>query len=212
VLISLLHPSRSRPDKSFQTYSEWIALSSGEIKIEHIPSLDKSDPKLHEYKFKNSIINNNTCVVEAANCAAKESKGDIILYLSDDFKCPQNWDKLIVEKFDDMTMPMLLRVDDCLQRMEADVVTIPIINRELYKKLGYFFNPDFKSMFVDQHLYHVCKNNHWVRSAAELKFPHEHYCNGKATKDETYTRSEAHWDSGKAMYQKYKNAGFPIRL
>jgi hypothetical protein len=133
---------------------------------------------------------------------------DILIYLSDDFKCPENWDLLIIEQFKGVTEPMLLKVDDCLQPFDKDVLTIPIMNRFLYEGLRYFWNPIYKSMFVDQDLYWVCKNCNWVKYAPELKFLHEHYSVGKAPKDETYARSDANWVSGQATYLKRKQEGF----
>lgn len=208
--ISLLHPSRGRPVKATQTYQYWMSQASGKFEIEHVLSLDFSDPENENYeRFDKLSIDHNDCVVEATNQAAKIATGDIFVYLSDDFKCPQNWDELIVEKFN-LNEPMLLKVDDLLQRFEVDVLTIPIMNRALYTRLGYFWNPIYRSMFVDQDLFWVCANSNWINFAPELKFPHEHYSNGKAQIDSTYTRSDLNWNQGKEMFAKRKAEGFTI--
>ena len=34
----------------------------------------------------------------ATEGAAKAATGDILVFVADDFRCPQNWDNLIVEK------------------------------------------------------------------------------------------------------------------
>lgn len=212
--ITLIHPSRGRADQAKATYDYWMSQASGEIEIEHILSLDYSDPHAGRYKYfgenSSDVKSHNECVVEATNEAAKIATGDILIYLSDDFKCPKNWDLLIVERFDFMEIPMLLKVDDCLQKFKADVLTIPIMNRALYKRLGYFWNPMYRSMFVDQDLYWVCANNNWINFAPELKFPHEHYSNGKARRDETYMRSDLNWNQGKELYAKRWREGFTI--
>lgn len=209
--ISLIHPSRGRPKKAAETLKFWLSQASGEIEIEHILSLDFSDPTNDEYERYDKItIDHNSCVVEATNQAAKISTGDILIYTSDDFKCPKNWDLSVVEKFKNVSGPMLLKVDDCLQRFDVDVLTIPIMNRALYERLGYFWNPLYMSMYTDQDLYWVCRNNNWLLLSPELKFEHCHYSNGKAIKDETYKRSDANWNQGKAVYLKRKAEGFPI--
>lgn len=207
--ISLLHPSRSRPQKAYDTANHW--LDKAGVHCQYILSVDEDDPKLGEYKglFIDMSINPNTCVVEAANHAAKAATGDILIYLSDDFKCPDNWGQLILEQFKDVTTPLLIKVDDGYQVFGKDVLTIPIMNRALYEKLGYFFHPEYRSMFVDQHLYHTVNNMGALRFCPHLLFPHEHYCNGKAKYDETYKRSNLNWDSGKALYAKHKAEGFP---
>lgn len=194
--------------------------ASKEYGIEHILSLDSDDPQRSGYislfegtesPYTKSIrVNDNTCVVEATNKAAQVATGDILIYLSDDFKCPQDWDKLIVDRMHTYHDPLLIKVDDCLQPFNADVLTIPIMNRALYDRLGYFWNPIYRSQFVDQDLHHVCLNNKWLKLCPELQFPHDHYVNGKAVRDETYNRNAANWDTGKKIYHERKRQGFPI--
>ena len=216
-MISLIHPSRGRYDRAYHTLREWISKSSSEI--EHILSLDESDPQVARYQntfIRNRcantqiIVNPNSCVVEATNHAAKIATGDIMLYLSDDFKCPHNWDKELISRFKDVESPMLLKVDDCLQQFHVDVLTIPIMNRGLYERLGYFWHPEYKSMFVDQDLYWTCHKHNWIVPCPELKFEHQHYSVGKSKKDETYTRSDSNWNQGKELYRRRKSLNFPL--
>jgi hypothetical protein len=212
-MITLLHPSRGRANKAWETLKYWKDKSSGAVEIEHILSIDNDDVQKDRYlfSFKNSkvIAGDNQDVVQATNRAAKYSNGSILIYLSDDFKCPENWDlavckQLLIED------PALLKVDDCLQKFDVPVLTIPIMNRALYQKLGYFWHPGYKSMFVDEDLYWVCRNNKWMIESPDLKFPHEHCSNGKSENDETYKRSSANWNQGKAVFAQRKAAGFPI--
>ncbi len=213
--ITLIHPSRGRAEKAFKTYWHWMSLAVDKSNIEHILSIDIDDTNITEYRnaFKNYstiIISNNTCVVDATNVAAKKATGDILIYLSDDFKCPMHWDQLLINRFKDVNIPMLIKVDDCLQKFHIAVLTIPIMNIQLYKKLGYFWHPEYKSMFVDEHLYWITHNNNWLSFAPELKFPHEHPCIGLAENDETYKRSANNWEQGKALFAKHKSLNFPL--
>lgn len=213
--ISLIHPSRNRAEKARKTLDYWMSKASNTIEIEHILSIDLDDSQIEDYKrlFKEStiLISNNTCVVEATNIAAKKSTGDILIYFSDDFKCPDNWDLRLNIAFGlDMDSPTLLKVDDCLQKFHVEVLTIPIMNRALYEKLGYFWHPEYRSMFVDEDLFHTCFNNYWMKCDLNLKFPHEHPCNGLAENDETYKKSAANWDQGKAVFSRRKLEGFPL--
>jgi glycosyltransferase involved in cell wall biosynthesis len=217
IKISLIHPSRGRAQKAFDTYVNWMNKASGQHVIEHIISIDISDPEKMKYYqlFINRsiyVVKDNTCVVEATNAAAKISSGNILVYLSDDFDCPHEWDKMLVAAFHDMEIPMLVKVDDCLQKFETKVLTIPIMNLKLYETLGYFWHPGYKSMFVDEHLYHLCSKNGWLYNAPLLKFPHLHCSIGKAERDETYIRSEANWNQGKALFAQHKEAGFPLGI
>jgi hypothetical protein len=224
--ITLLHPSRGRVEKAYNTANKWFERRSHKYDVKHVLSIDFSDPENDNYRKHfhhingisgrgQIITNNNESVVDATNKACLFSKGDILVYLSDDFDCPYLWDELIVQKVKSVLScgfhkPWLLKVDDCLQKFEVPVLTIPIMSRALYEKLGYFWHPGYKSMFVDEDLYWTTKNNNWLIEAPELKFPHEHCCNGKAENDETYKRSAANWDQGKAMFAKRRLEGFPL--
>lgn len=214
-LISLLHPSRGRPQKSFENSREWIEKAGCNVQL--IVSLDHSDKDLMKYaelydeaKPITYLISNNNSVVEATNRAANSSSGDILLYLSDDFKCPDNWGQLVLKEFEGEDRPLLIKVDDCLQKFHVPVLTIPIMNRALYERLGYFWHPGYRSMFVDEDLYWTAEKIGALKNCEHLKFPHEHCSIGKCENDETYQRSAANWDQGKAFYTQRKLAGFPL--
>lgn len=222
-LISLLHPSRGRANKSFENAKEWVSKAGCEVEV--IVSVDTSDPQQELYQEKylseealgdcdqsvySVTVNDNKSVVEATNIAAKMAKGQILVYLSDDFKCPDNWGVEILREFHEEHRPLLLKVDDCLQKFHVPVLTIPIMNRYLYEKLGYFWHPGYKSMFVDEDLYWMAHRLGALKNCPHLKFPHEHCSIGKAENDETYKRSAANWDQGKALFAQRKSAGFPL--
>ena len=213
--ITLLHPSRGRAQKAQQTFDLWLKKSSGKLDIQHIVSVDESDPQRKEYEdlFPTSrvLVRDNDCVVEATNRAARFATGDILIYLSDDFTCPENWDLLLAAKFIGTKKPMLLQVRDGINEAEVECLTIPVMNKQLYKKLGYFWHPAYRSMFVDNDLYHTCKNNGWLSLTPELVFEHEHWINKKAEVDETYKKSEANWKQGEAVFNTRKEQNFPIK-
>lgn len=179
---------------------------------ELIVSLDTSDPLLKEYHklYSGAIVNDNTCVVEATNKAAAQAKGDILVYLSDDFACFPNWGVALIEEFEKYIGATLLKVDDCLQEFHVAVLTIPIMNKECYNKLGYFFHPGYKSMFVDEHLYWRTKKLGFLKFAPHLRFEHKHVSVGKAQDDDTYRRSSANWNQGKAMLAEHRRMGFSV--
>lgn len=213
-MISLIHPTRSRPEKSFATCNEWFEKAGCHpAQIELIVSVDASDPMLTTYLKLHGdkvIINDNTCGVEATNKAAAKSKGDILIYLSDDFKCPENWWSLLKKEFEGEERPLLLKVDDCLQGFDVPVLTIPIMNRQLYERLGYFFHPGYRSMFTDEDLWWTCRKLGAMKNAPHLKFEHQHVSVGKAQDDETYRNSAKNWDQGKEFFKQRKAEGFPV--
>lgn len=200
-MISLLYPSRGRAKKAYTTYSEWIQ-NSGLADYEVIVSVDSSDPELPLYKsLIPVIVNDNTSVVEAVNQAANKSTGDILLYLSDDFRSFPDWGRAVAKEFEGIDKPQILRIDDKLQGFNVRVFTMPIMNRHAFSELGYFFNPLYKSMWVDCDLYETASRRGWIKHCKHLVFPHEHVSNGMAQDDETYRRSAANWDQGKKVFE-----------
>lgn len=218
--ISLIHPSRGRALKSYQTCIRWLYRSGLPAEeIELIRGLDEDDNS--NYSFYNpdlffnglyhvDAIGNHKSVVEATNHACKKATGGILIYLSDDFDCPDNWGPLVLKEFADATGPRLIKVDDMLQPFHVPVLTIPIMNRALYERLGYFFHPGYKSMFCDEHLFHVANKLRALKFCPHLKFEHKHVSVGKADDDETYRRSSANWKQGQDLFETHKRQGFPV--
>lgn len=214
-MISLLHPSRGRPEKSLLNSQEWIDKAGCEVQI--VVSIDDNDPTStkywdnYEYMPRVSLLEGvHTSVVDATNHAARYAKHDILVYLSDDFKCFDNWGLAVQKEFQGENRPLLIKVDDCLQKFDVPVLTIPIMNRSLYERLGYFWHPGYKSMFVDEDLYWTSRKLGALKNCEHLKFSHEHPANGKAPDDETYRRSAANWEQGKEFFKQRRAQGFPI--
>lgn len=201
-----------------ETANYWYYRTRYPDNVEYVISIDIDDPKKDEYqqKFdqilfskKRFLVSDNTSVVQATNKAAQNSTGEILLYLSDDFRCPSGWDNLVTERTKDKSN-WLLKVNDGYQRFDKDVLTIPIMSRGLYDQLKYFWHPEYRSMFVDQDLYWTAHKLGALIMAGDLTFEHMHPVAGKGKNDETYTRSNQNWDQGKALYQKRQREGFPI--
>lgn len=206
-MISLIHPSRGRPQQALSCFNNWLQKSKHKdfeyiLGIDHDDTTNKIYYSLFEYlSHDNAMIytGNNTSLVDCVNKLAKLSKGDIIIYLSDDFDCPMYWDELIIkaskgiEKF-------ILKVDDGCQKFNAKVLTIPIMSRPLFNELGYFFYPEYRSMWCDVDLYYSTEK--YMFFLPDVRFQHNHWVNSKAIKDETYKRSEANFATGKQVFIK----------
>jgi len=206
MLISLIHPSRGRAKQACDQFQNWFDKSSGEVSVEHILSIDTDEPQAKEYLelFPHSrIIQENTpegYVVGATNVAAKHAHGDILIYLSDDFDCPKNWDLLVVERLQGKTLTAL-HVEDDYSNFR-NLFTIPIITRDLYDKWGFFWHPDFKSMFCDNFMWEQVKREGTILKAKDLVFRHHHHDLKRAEKDETYQRSGAQYAEGRKVFNK----------
>lgn len=210
MTISIIHPSRGRAVKARATASHWISKMSDDNEIEYILSIDHDDPQKNLYYQWFSIakisVAYNTNVVQAMNAGALLSTGQIIVCISDDFEPPSHWDKLIVDNYD-WSKDIAIRINDTITKEEDLILTLPILSRSLYDKLGYIYHPEFTGMWADNDLAEQCKSMGCLINRFDLVFPHNHWVNGKAVKDATYNRhnTTASWDKGvKAIEQRRK--------
>jgi glycosyltransferase involved in cell wall biosynthesis len=206
-LISILHPSRQRPDKSLHTLQKW--LNNAKTKVEVIVSLDEDDPTLGVYEMNSThenikiIINKNRSAVDAINNAAKAATGDIFIVVSDDTDCPQGWDQKILNATEGRT-DWILKCPDGIQKW---IITMPIMDRTYYNRFGYIYYPEFKHMFCDTFLTCVadliCR-----RIDVHIPFTHLHYSAGKGVKDALNERCDATWAQGEKLFLELARKNF----
>lgn len=224
IRFSLVHPTRGRPEQFLQSAVEWIDKAVGAP--EYIVGLDADDAQSYLPSIQKLIeiygylspfrvvVQSNRNVVEAINHAAAIATGDILIYVSDDFGCPQAWDfkldDFLLQCEYDVEEPFLIEVSDGGQ---TALQTITVMTRALYEKLGYMYHPGYLSMWVDNDLTETVRTHGLTVNAHHLEFPHRHWTRaGGMPVDETYRKqnsSEA-WVHGEALFLKRKEEGFPI--
>lgn len=216
--ISIIHPSRGRPEMAFNTFIHWTKrMKTTTQEYEYILSLDTDDRCLGEYnyRFRNydvfTTIHENKNVVDAMNAGAFHAFGNLLVCISDDFECFQGWDielmKLITSDV------QAIQVKDGIinephsayfrkHRKFEHIMTLPIMTMGLYKKLGYVYYPEFTGMFADNDLAEQCFAM-GVLTLSNLMFKHNHFTITKK-EDETYKRhnNQQSWDIGEALIKK----------
>jgi hypothetical protein len=211
---SLVHPSRGRPDQAMGVVDEWKRSSSGAHVIEHILSVDDDDPDAARYETLAStagvsLVNGpNRSLVEAANRGATQATGDALIVVSDDFGCPERWDEKLAEVFADR-LDLAILVDDGLG---ARIMTLPILGRGLYERLGYVYHPSYHGQFVDDDLTQTARALGLLVDAKHLLFPHRHFTAGQSRIDLTYLRHNrpGRWWSGWRTFEKRRLQGFGV--
>lgn len=201
-LISLIHPSRSRPDKSFETVQKWISRARG-VEVELIVSLDEDDPMLQEYQERHVArvtVNKNRSAVGAINSAATKAKGNILIVVSDDTDCPENWAELLLKEVEGKS-DWILKTQDGIQSW---IITMPVMDRIYYNRFGYIYHPDYLHMFCDTEL--TCVADLTGRKiTSNLTFTHQHYSTGAYEKDGVSEKADATWHQGENLFlSRYK--------
>jgi hypothetical protein len=201
-LISLLHPSRGRPEKSFETVQKWIQ-RAGNVSIELIVSLDEDDPELQGYREMHVSlleINKNRSAVDAINNAAKKARGNILIVVSDDTDCPENWAVDLLKCVEGKT-DFIAKTNDGIQKW---IITMPIMDRAYYNRFGYVYYPEYLHMFCDTELSCVADLT-GRRIDIPLTFEHLHYSVGKSNKDSISEKADSTWAQGEKLFlERYK--------
>jgi hypothetical protein len=201
--ITVIHPSRNRPERAEKVFRQMISRADNPKQIEYIISIDNDEPQIENYKnisndlFKhNTLVSDNVYCVGAINNAAKISTGNIIIVTSDDFDdWFYGWDSEIVKAIGNRE-ECLLKTFDGSQKWMA---TLPIMTRGLYNKLGYIYNPLYKHMFVDTDLSCTCDLLGVTLYRNDIIIPHNHYSKMK-DKDSTNERNDSTWDEGERIF------------
>lgn len=214
--VTVIHASHGRPVLAMSTMKKWIDKSSGENEIEYLLSVDKADKSdypdyisFNAPHVKPKVIRNDTSTsVAAINNAAEKSTGQIIVVTSDDFDCPQDWDKLIVTetagKHD-----WILKTQDGTQPW---IITLPIMDRVYYERFGYVYFYKYAHMFCDTEMSAVA-DLLGKRIVSDIVFQHNHYStkNGIA-KDKTSQKADATWNVGESLFMQRAKNNFGIEF
>ena len=213
---SICHPSYGRPRKARETVAEWLAKMTTSEPIEWILSVNDNDPTYSNY-FKsfgelgvNVVSDSFNGMVAASNAASKIATGSILILVSDDMHPPEGWDQLLLDDNQlNSDKPCVLQIHDSIR---DDIMTLPIMNRAAYDKLGYLYHPSYISMFADNDLAETAKVHNMYYRSKIVGFEHKHWVNGKAQKDATYEResSSVAWQLGQKVYDQRKAGGFQI--
>jgi len=214
---SIIHPSRERCGRAREAIVHWIDNFSGLNELEYIVSIDSDDHQIECYKelckeFNiQLIINDNRSLVDAANNGCEIATGDCFILVSDDFGCPMKWDELLKQKIGNAQMYGVL-INDGITGISTQIMSLPIISRSLYVRLGYIYHPDFFSLWADNALLDVVNILNCKIDATELLFEHYHYSVGKSKRDHTYDRENSYnaHTVGQAAYKRLKERNFDL--
>lgn len=154
-MISLLCPTRGRPERAMQFLNSVLATQSGENEI--LFGLQNDDPRLHEYP---SEIKSRAVYFEPVNTVhywnelASQAKGDLLTLIGDDviIRTP-GWDDkfhAVHKQFPD-DIYMITTQDGRGLGVPPDHLPSPhpTITRKWYETLGYLTFPDLTHYYAD---------------------------------------------------------------
>jgi hypothetical protein len=209
--ISIIHPSKGRPEIAYRTIQKWLAYA--DMDVEYILSVDTEDVYWYfaggEYFIMNKKIkmihNKNKSAIEAINKAAEIVTGDLFIVVSDDFTCSRNWCSKLLRLVGDRT-DFIVKTRDGIQKT---LITLPIMDRKYYNRFGYIYHPEFLHMHCDEEMTIVA---HMLGRVIDIDmtFEHMHYSVGKSRKDAINERNDSTWAHGQATLDRHALNNFGI--
>jgi hypothetical protein len=196
TLISLLLPSRGRPDLVKRFIQSILDTAIHPEAIEVILYLDNDDAENYanllfpRIKYHCIVGENLTMGGYNDQCLAKSS-GNIIMLVNDDLVIrTHGWDEKLRE-FDN-SIPdkiYLVYVNDLFK--SNIICTFPILSRRVCELIQDPYPVIYRGAFIDLHVMDIFKRlqkkgQKRIYYLADVVFEHLHYLNGKAKLDKTY--------------------------
>ncbi len=222
-----------RPEVFKSMHLEWIKKSSGNIEISTYVAVNWKEhaDTLREYLSKDYLVTLNTNKIGVcypsyyltSNLGINMGKcenSDIVIFASDDFLPPNNWDIYLEEKLKDKG-DVSLFVRDGYQLPDSSnmlhpAITIPIMTYGCLLKLNRFiYHPKYSHMFSDCELYDNLKDLNLLyddRMNDETIFEHLHYAAGKRNADDADREYNNKWKEDELTWNVRKKMSVDERI
>lgn len=209
ALISLLIPSRGRPESFLEMVLSAFKTAARPGRLEVICYLDEDDPRRKRYlklKEVTYIVGERIVLSEMWNRCYEESKGEILMHCGDDIRfLTDGWDLFVRKEFDKSEDKVLFVHGDDLGPHGQTFGTHGFVHRKWVETLGYFVPPLFSSDWNDVWLNEVA-DDIGRRVLIPIVTEHLHYTFGKFERDQTHADREERGtrDNVVELYRKTK--------
>ena len=221
-----------RPTVFVQMHSQWISRSKNpeNIKthvavntIEHFNQIDTYLKNTPSHKYRIISVNSKKIGVcypsYKLSSTTEGSDGDIVVFASDDFYPPQNWDEYLYKTLEGKDGGLMVRDGYQLpdsSNMQFPAITIPILTWGCFEKLNKtIYNPVYVHMYSDCELYLNLKDSGLLidnRLTDTTTFEHLHYASGKRTPDQFDQSYHHSWKEDEIVWNKRKNMTINERI
>jgi len=213
-----------RPDVFKQMHPYWIGRSKNPSNIKtHIAvNVEPHSDTIKEYFKSNNqqyrIITVNTDKIGVCypsyqlSSTTEGQSGDIVVFASDDFLPPQNWDEYLISKLENRDGGLMVRDGYQLpdsSNMQYPAITIPIMTWGCFEKLNKtIYSPVYTHMYSDCELYINLKDMGLLideRMTDTTVFEHLHHAAGKRKADQLDVQYHVKWKEDEYTWNKRKN-------
>ena len=205
--ISILTPTRNRPNNCERFIKSINATCSKHERIELLFYVDNDDPAIEAYKSLAAhcdseyrhfgkidfIFGEPMSVSRSWNIIANQAKGYLLIMGNDDlvYRTPE-WDSLLIQnlavKFKNSGDPFWISwVNDGING--ARHCAFPIMTREWYDTVGYFAPGVFHFGYNDTWVFDIAKQLDRTYYIPTIMNEHLHFSKGKSEMDDTYAHN-----------------------
>ncbi len=189
-MISILTPSRSRPQLAQRMFESAKATAATDIEIKFFLNVD--DPLLEEYKKflppENYIVGPNQSTSYSWNLMAESARYEILFLVGDDCQFQQShWDKIILSVFDqypDKIVCVYPKVPNLSSKKNPHFC----LHKNWINTLGFFLPPFFYHWYVDTYIRAVAQRIGRFHCISNLELSIE------AVKDEVTSAYHNSWN------------------
>lgn len=238
---SILHATRGRPKKAGVAMRMWQDRATNPGDVQYILCCDEDDETrfdaIRETRGMDRFAHNcyvdhpSTGSAAAWDFAAKFSIGEILIQAQDDIEPPQNWDNLILNKFEQVSALAVIQFSDGSKKAYSlkpaflaisdgyrkdRLCCTAIMNRARFEQQSEFLHAGYLSVFSDDEVtYRAYRDQRdekcIVIEARDLVFLHRHHYHDKSVPmDATYERENSHeaYRIGGALFAKRNPEAF----
>ena len=172
--------------------------------------------KLQNFEYRTLLVTTDkigVCYPSYQLSSTTEGQiGDIVVFASDDFLPPQNWDEYLINKLKDQEGGLMVRDGYQLpdsSNMQYPAITIPIMTWGCFEKLNKtIYNPAYTHMYSDCELYLNLKEMNLLiddRMFDKTIFEHLHHAAGKRKPDQLDVQYHNRWKEDELTWNKRKS-------
>lgn len=205
-----------RANEIQRVVNEWRRTASGQHAIEVVFCVDGNNPTC--ITAAQGVANARVVIqgeapfncVRGWNLAAANTTGKVIIAVADDFRPCQDWDcKLFDLRPGWVDGEYAVHTEDGYVH---NIMVLGIITRKRYERFGYFFYPQYESLFSDTELTETAYRDGVVIQAKHILFEHCHPDCGKRPRDsnDLVHASRDRWNRGEMLFNYRKHRNFPI--
>ena len=218
------YATRGRPNWFTQTLEIYYSMLSQNHSYEFIISLDEDDKTMNNLKMKAFMNNqpgllyyygNHKSKIDAINANMEGLDFDILFLISDDMiPIVPGFDIIIAEEmekhFPDVDGALHFP-DGYNNKDENSAITLSIMGKKLYDRIGYIYHPDYKSFFCDNEFRDVVYKMGKAIFIPKVIVRHDWRGVHHNRPDEVYLQNSKMGGRGidEAIYNRRKKAGFP---